>query len=620
MPEQSTAVIPEQIKDTILALDPAALDHGHVYLLPIMCGLGKSTAVSLIVKKNLYPGSKGVLILTDRTENFAAYTDPRDDEEFLEMLQQGGVFDAVEMTAKNIHETRIQQKSAPVLIACTQRFFDADDLERTDLISWNGGIRPLIIIDEKPPLLQPMQLSLDMLNKAGDTLTQFSAENTERETRDWCEEQWDRIVKALKAAYRDYEQACSDLPSFTCYLAPQPEIPEDEDRFLSFLKKNRGYFIREGTLRTLECGIRLVRGGGLISCQRDSQQKKSSFSFYILLDNRNKVTHLPALTIILDGTGDVSPEYCQEYVSFQREGCFTRDLSKLTIKIVNVPTSRQNLNKKDDKNAYAAAMQQYLNKRHKADERKVVFTYKRDWAPVFKAVFGDQNVNHFGNIKGSNEYNDVCVIAQFGLFQLPPVCYLQLYLNRHPEEYELVKSMQPREAAVYLHQLERENREYKEIVVRSILADIEQNFFRSGIRRADNEDAVAFYLFMNMETNQDLIRYMKSRYTPLGAIVDDRYADPPEEFAFAKAMNRQSGNDQPTDAQRVRQWIDSQKPQRTNGRVYFTTQALCDAAGITKRRFTALKGQNPSMMADCEEVEKDQWAKKGRFPGRRKIQ
>ena len=67
--------------------------------------------------------------------------------------------------------------------------------------------------------------------------------------------------------------------------------------------------------------------------------------------------------------------------------------------------------------------------------------------------------------------------------------------------------MQPREAAVYLHRLEKENREYKEIVVRSILADIEQNFFRSGIRRADNEDEVAFYLFMNMETNQDLIRY-----------------------------------------------------------------------------------------------------------------
>ena len=74
----------------------------------------------------------------------------------------------------------------------------------------------------------------------------------------------------------------------------------------------------------------------------------------------------------------------------------------------------------------------------------------------------------------------------------------------------------------------------------------------------------------------------------------------------------------PTDAQRVRQWIDSQRPQRTNGKVYFTTQALCDAAGITKRRFTALKGQNPSMMADCEEIEKDQWVKKGRFSGRRK--
>ena len=72
MPERSTAVIPEQIKDTILALDPGQLDHGHVYLLPIMCGLGKSTAVSLIVKKNLCPNSKGVLILTDRTENFAA--------------------------------------------------------------------------------------------------------------------------------------------------------------------------------------------------------------------------------------------------------------------------------------------------------------------------------------------------------------------------------------------------------------------------------------------------------------------------------------------------------------------------------------------------------------------
>ena len=617
-------VTPATIKERICSLDPDQLDHSHAYLLPIMCGLGKSTAVSLLVKQNLYPGSKGILIFTDRKDNFPAYTNPRGDEEFLEMLRSGGIFDITEMTAENIHSTRIEQKKAPVLIANTQRLFQSSDSEINELIRWNGGARPLIIIDEKPPLLKAVKLSLEKLSAAGDAISQFCPrEDEEAEQRNWCEMQWERIKTAIMQAYRKNERECKDLPMFTCYLPPIPGLPEEDARFNAFFQHNRGHFRTDGVLDTINCSIQLIKEGGLITCRRDPARKKANFAFHMLLDQRDKVINRAALTVILDGTGDISPEYKQNYITIPEESCFSRDLSKLHISLVNVPTSKQNLQGKEDKNAYALAMKEFLNRHHGVDEKKVIFTYKdpqgkEDIEYAFQSVFGKENVNHFGNIKGSNEYNDARIVAQFGLFQFPPVYYLQLYLNKHPEEYAAIKSMKSLEAANYLEQLQRENPEYREIVDYSLMADIEQNFFRSKIRMADNEDNIFFYLFMNLSTHQNLIRLMKERYGPLKAVIDDSNTDVPEEFMFAKAMNYKAANDQPTDVQRIRQWVNSQKPARTNGKARFTTDALCKENGITPRQFVALRRKYPSMMEGCTEITKGNWEKKGVFSGTRK--
>ncbi len=616
-------IMPITIKETICSLDPDQLDHSHAYLMPIMCGLGKSTAVSLLVKQNLYAGSKGILILTDRKENFSAYTNPRDDEEFLEMLRSGGIFDITEMTAENIRSTRIEQKKAPVLIACTQRLFQSSDSDINELIRWNGGDRPLIIIDEKPPLLKAVELSLERFSAAGDAISQFSPAEEEAEQRNWCENQWNRIKTAIIKTYRQIEQECSSLSQFTCYLPLIPGLPEDAARFTAFVQKYQDYFRSEHVLDTITCGIRLIKEGGLITCRRDPARKKANFAFHMLLDQRDKVINRAALTIILDGTGDVSPEYKQDYITIPEERCFTRDLSKLHIILVNVPTSKQNLQEKEDKNAYALAMKEFLNKYHGVDEKKVIFTYKdphgkADIEHAFQSVFGEKNVNHFGNIKGSNEYKDARIVAQFGLFQFPPVYYLQLYLNKHPEEYAAIKTMKPLEAAQYLGQLQYQNSEYREIVDYSLMADIEQNFFRSKIRMADNEDEIFFYLFMNLSAHQNLIRLIKERYGQLNAVIDDSNADTPEEFTFAKAMNYQAADDQQTQLQQVRRWIDSLQPQRKNGKVRFTTEQLCRENSLSLKQFSSLRKKYPTMMAGCTEIDRGGWEKKGVFSGIRK--
>lgn len=617
-------ITPATIKETICSLDPDQFDHSHAYLLPIMCGLGKSTAVSLLVKQNLYPGSKGLLILTDRKENFASYTNPRDDEEFLEMLRSGGIFDITEMTAENIHSTRIQQKKAPVLIASTQRLFQSSDSDINELIRWNVGDRPLIIIDEKPPLLKAVKLSLEKFNAAGDAISQFCPrEDEEAEQRNWCEMQWERIKTAIMQAYRKIERECKDLSMFTCYLPPIPGLPEDAAQFTDFIQKHQDYFRSEGVLDSINCAIQLIKDGGLITCRRDLARKKANFAFHMLLDQRDKVINRAALTVILDGTGDISPEYKQNYITIPEESCFSRDLSKLHISLVNVPTSKQNLQGKEDKNAYALAMKEFLNRHHGVDEKKVIFTYKdpqgkEDIEYAFQSVFGKENVNHFGNIKGSNEYNDARIVAQFGLFQFPPVYFLQLYLNKHPEEYAAIKSMKSLEAANYLEQLQRENPEYREIVDYSLMADIEQNFFRSKIRMADNEDNIFFYLFMNLSTHQNLIRLMKERYGPLKAVIDDSNTDVPEEFMFAKAMNYKAADDLQTQIQQVRRWLDGLQPQRKNGKVRFKTEELCRNNGLSSKQFSALRRKYPSMMAGCTEIDQGHWEKKGVFSGKRK--
>lgn len=50
------------------------------------------------------------------------------------------------------------------------------------------------------------------------------------------------------------------------------------------------------------------------------------------------------------------------------------------------------------------------------------------------------------------------------------------------------------------------------IMYRQILADIEQNMFRSKIRNIDNEDHVTYTMFFDVKQYRPLIEMMQSRY------------------------------------------------------------------------------------------------------------
>jgi len=295
--------------------------------------------------------------------------------------------------------------------------------------------------------------------------------------------------------------------------------------------------------------------------------------FTVLMNNICKLTAVEATVNILDGTSDISPEYdlnCVEKIDCNK---FHPDLRNLTINIVNVNTSKDRLTQSGDKpETLIKTIIEYI----KAQPQRIntVFTYK-SIAEKFRNDF--DNVNWFGNIKGTNQYREVCHICQVGLNRYPDLTYM-LYANAIGQFND--------------HGTEFNNRIYDKKTIdnircRLILADIEQNLYRCKIRNKDNKENCTYTLVFNVdersrifEAYRPLLDMIKARYKSFGATV--RYIETPAQFKLLKAKERKTQNK--TTVQKFEEWIRKQP----EGRVFKRADIMSEC-NINESQFKDLK-------------------------------
>ena len=127
------------------------------------CGLGKSTLINSILKNT----SIGAIFITDRLDRLdvtAALL--KDDCYYMHFTEEG-------IDSKKIF---LEQKSKRVLLMTTQRYFSLSSEEIESYKEWIGGTRELVIIDEKPPMIEVIEVTNEYIN---------SIENaSEKEIRD----------------------------------------------------------------------------------------------------------------------------------------------------------------------------------------------------------------------------------------------------------------------------------------------------------------------------------------------------------------------------------------------------------------------------------------------------
>lgn len=495
------------------------------------------------MRENPPDSMQGLLIVTDNVDRMREYWDPlrvasnphlsAELKEFVASHQN----DVIALDSKNKKNVRKEDiHNARVLIITTQRFFEYAKMDTIEEYLHGGRYqRNLIIFDEEPYLSKTEDITPITLNHISDALyLALDDSMSNQDDRDWCLSQWEAARARLMQVFRKLER--DGLPA-QYYKDSKESLTDDDDRFFKCIEERRNFFYGDrgisDALPSLYDLRTLCTDFGLFSYRSRKGQSDIAIGknevyetkFTVYHDNRSKLLDVGAKCIIFDGTGDISPRYQEDYIEIKFGKNYDRDLSRLTVKLVDMPTRTQDL--ADNGKKIFEAVSEYLISKGCDPNQTVLFTKKmaESYIPQSKATanLAYYSVEHFGNIKGTNKYNDKTSFVQVGIDRHPEAEYCVRYIAHHKETKEKLEQCvgdkdKMKEA---MDLLEKDTHHFAVLMWNSILADIDQNLFRGVIRNHDNDLPMDYYIFMDLKMNQPLVALIHKRYEALNAKVEE---------------------------------------------------------------------------------------------------
>ena len=564
-------------------------DEQSVTVAALMCGMGKSTYISERIAQTLSSRTpEGMLIVTDEVQRMHSYLEPHDAA--VQTVIQRHKGKVVVMSQENADEAQRRSWNAPVLIISTQRYFRLTRKEIKQLLKWSAGQRELIMFDEKLYLIAHKTLTTKTFTDVEAALQMGIDDTVEPEDKAWTISEWKRLAMRVQKAMDEYEKL-GERQFYLYHRDKEGTLTTDDDRFRRILNDSRSQILAcdANTIESIEAAAVLVKGGAVFVCRKRSSGQYEK-SLHVAIANRLKLLELGAKVVVLDGTGDVSPEYDLPFNRVMSAPSLKRDLSDLTIEIYNVSASRSALCGRGKKLRAKAVLNWLCRSMGEAD---VLFTYK-ELEQLAKEKF--QRTTHFGSIKGRNDFRDARHIIQVGLNRFPPVHYYMLYLALNPEEKWMLQHMDVEESKRYLSVKLGDHRFNEAIMTRCLLEDVEQNFFRSAIRNRDNDEPVTFTLVMNVKEHKALVEAIQQRFGSLGAVV--KQYPSPVELQEEQILSRK--NTEKSRTQQAMEWIRKQPA----GKV-FKVSELRVALNITDSQFEKMKEHNKTFKAYMASLKTD---------------
>ena len=531
---------------------------------PIPCGIGKSQYVTYLLSDALI-NNYGLIVITDTINRLNKYvTESYDDESevLINYIQRNKDKISI-LTADTFRDEIRKTNYKPIVLMSTQRYFG---LTKDDIVRFTTGQqykRTKIIFDEKISILESRQLTVKSLNNIATALKEGLDNTINQDDKLTLINDYSRLNQQLQSALTDNERQNSDTSNYKreVYFDSQ-YIDIDIDSFYDLVDKYKQqlYKYNPDVLKDIFSIKKLLFDGVITSQKTKSKDNNSEYQKYnnyftVVTNNADKFLDIGAKVFVLDGTADISPEYRLKCVDMVDCRAFKKDLSKLTINIVNVNTSKDKLLKNNERtNRLIQTIIDYI----KALPLNIntLFTYK-----AIENKFTDyfKNVAHLGDLKGRNDFRNVNNICQVGLNRMSELIYY-LYANEigmyNDTDKSLVKRIYDKETI-------------DNIRCRLILADIEQNLYRCKIRNNDNkEECVYTLLFSTIEPTifdekyEPLVDMIKSRYEPLGATVN--VIDTPIEFKLFKANERKTKEE--TTLQKFNKWRSNQHDRKVKRR------------------------------------------------------
>ena len=659
----------KQVFEIISSIAADEEKRDEITVLPLMCGSGKSTAISYMIKKTIEEANdtgNGLLVVTDRKDRMADYMEPHDDvlRSYLTEHQN----EVVIMIHENVQEAHARKNNAPVLMMTTQRYFKLTGEEIEEYLGWKDGRRTLIILDEYPELMTVVDLDDKKLSECKVALKNaFHSEYYYPPINE---------LESLERFYTSFinelrKEPAGNLPKVNCVWSWYTEEnklssminPDDpdfldnlQDEEFQLIERNREKVNRYGggtyydDIYTRMRAIHQLKSkNALLSQQKNAKLATWFNSMYMLLDNYAKVKDINSKVIILDGTAKISPEYLIHDYSYAGDE-ITRPLNNLHINLVNIPTGKTAL-------LYSTALQQRVLERFAmyyedtinpdkqiSESDLALFTYM-DFENTVKRRFKGIKTEHFGNIKGKNDFREMTHIVQIGLNRYSQEIYYLFYLEKHPEIYKTYSNMEEaynhieipvgpidegtieyngptdlckdtldsekiiEQSKTIIDQMKDVEGETSDIMNRILLAEIEQNMFRGKIRISSYTGDYYYHLFINTNNYSKLIEMMRARYEPLGATI--QIVESPEKLLLSKIMQRHGD----TYAKKYVEWHDTVLKDEEE----YSPDTIRDAIGIVgtnaRARYERMLNDNPILRVLMleEKKKRGQYIKKGNW-------
>lgn len=541
--------------------------NNTVAVFPLPCGTGKSEYIRYLISDALIKGY-GLIVITDEIDRLNGYTKSTNEElqTYLEKNQ-----DRIALLKSETISTEIKTvHKKPIILMSTQRYFSLDLLELKNFTN----SRKKIVFDEKPYIFEIEKITINKLNMVDTVLKEVLDDTVNQSEKETLIECWSSISSKLQNELKNNEKLNDSYKRELFFKldgnAYTNIFYKNIKNYKSIIKK-----FNPDAIKTIEAVKQLLTEGIITSQKMKYKTSGNKYDNYftVLKNNIDKLTAVNAKVYILDGTADISPEYKLKKINIIDCSEFKRDLSKLTINIVDVNTSKERLTKAGSKTenliktliAYIHSLPLNID---------TVFIYK---AISSKFVNEFKNINWFGNIKGTNQYRNINHICQVGLNRYSDLTYV-LYANAigqfNDENKELINRIYDLETI-------------DNIRCNLILADLEQNIYRSKIRNTNNKEKCVYTLICNfneqnnlIEDYKPLIEIIKSRYENLGATVN--LIDTPTEFKILKIKERNTKNK--SSVQKFIDWLNFQP----KGKVFKRADLMTELK-ISKSQFKDIK-------------------------------
>lgn len=541
--------------------------NNTVTVFPLPCGTGKSEYIRYLISDALIKGY-GLIVITDEIDRLDGYTKSTNEElqTYLEKNQDRIALlksETISAEIKTVHKKLI-------ILMSTQRYFS---LDLPELKSFTHS-RKKIVFDEKPYIFEIEKITINKLNMVDTVLKEVLDDTVNQSEKETLIECWSSISGKLQNELKTNEKL-NDSYKRELFFKLDGNVYtnifyKNINNYKSIIKK-----FNPDAIKTIEAVKQLLTEGIITSQKMKYKTSGNKYDNYftVLKNNIDKLTAVDAKVYILDGTADISPEYKLKKINIIDCSKFKRDLSKLTINIVDVNTSKERLTKAGSKTEnLIKTLVSYIHSLPLNIE--TLFTYK---AISSKFTNEFKNINWFGNIKGTNQYRNINHICQIGLNRYSDLTYV-LYANAigqfNDENKELINRIYDLETI-------------DNIRCNLILADLEQNIYRSKIRNTNNKEKCIYTLICSfneqnnlIEDYKPLIEIVKSRYENLGATVN--LIDTPTEFKILKIKERNTKNK--SSVQKFIDWLNIQP----KGKVFKRADLLTECK-ITKSQFKDIK-------------------------------